>query len=51
MSGTKFVVQTLLFPIKKKFNWFKSWQYGLIESDICAKTFASHVILAEIYAI
>jgi hypothetical protein len=29
---------------KKKFNWFRSWQYGLIESDICAKTFAPHVI-------
>jgi len=45
MSGTKLVVQTLLFPTKKKFDWFRSWQYGLIESNICAKTFAPHVSL------
>jgi hypothetical protein len=26
---------------KKKFDWFREWQYGLTESDICPKTFAS----------
>jgi hypothetical protein len=27
----------------KKFDWFKSWQYGLTEFDIFVKTFASYV--------
>ena len=44
MSGTKFVVQTLLFPTKKKFDWFKSGQYDLTEFDIFAKIFPSLVI-------
>ncbi len=43
MSGTKVVVQTLLFPTKKKLDWFREWQYGLTESDIFPKTFASHI--------
>ena len=29
MSGTKSVVQTLLFPTKKKFDWFRIRQDGL----------------------
>ena len=44
MSGTKFVVHTLLFPTKTKFGWIKSWQYDLAEFDIFAKTFTLHVI-------
>jgi hypothetical protein len=28
---------------KKKFHWFRGRQCGLTESDIFAKTFASHV--------
>lgn len=47
MSDTKFVVQTLIFPTETKFDKFTECQYGLTESDIFAKTFASHIITYE----